>query len=106
MRTYGPDDEPDDPKINWIEAGIFQTCRVQVLTRVLGGVSPLFLLWAIRGSKLVPDCYLISFCALMVLLPNLYLWLRIRVAKKHQVKRELAGVYCECSPEALRIFTK
>jgi hypothetical protein len=33
MRTYGPDDEPDDVKINWIEAGIFQTCKVQVLTR-------------------------------------------------------------------------
>ncbi len=33
MRTYGPDDDEDDVKINWIEAGIFQTCKVQVLTR-------------------------------------------------------------------------
>jgi hypothetical protein len=33
MRTYGPDDEPDDVKINWIEAGIFRTCRVTQMTR-------------------------------------------------------------------------
>lgn len=56
---------------------------------VLSSVSPLFILWAIRGSKVVPDCYLLIVCAAMVVLPNLFLWLRIRVAKKESVQREL-----------------
>jgi hypothetical protein len=30
MRSYGPDDELDDVKIDWIEAGIFQKCLVKV----------------------------------------------------------------------------
>jgi len=33
MRTYGPDDEPDDLKIDWIEAGIFRTCQLIQMTR-------------------------------------------------------------------------
>jgi len=33
MRTYDPDDEPDDVKIDWIEAGIFRTCLVKPMTR-------------------------------------------------------------------------
>jgi len=33
MRTYGPDDEPDDVKIDWIEAGIFRTCLGIQMTR-------------------------------------------------------------------------
>jgi hypothetical protein len=56
---------------------------------VLSSLSPLFVLWAIRGSKLVCDRYLLGFCALMVVVPNLFLWLRIRTAKKQQIKREL-----------------
>lgn len=56
---------------------------------VLSSISPLFVLWAIRGSKFLPDRYLLTLCALMVVLPNLLLWVRMRAAKKHQVKREL-----------------
>jgi hypothetical protein len=59
------------------------------LMMVLSSISPLFVLWAIRGSKLLPDRYLVSFCAVMVVLPNLFLWLRIRMARKLQVTREL-----------------
>jgi hypothetical protein len=63
--------------------------KIARLLMVLSSVSPLFVLWAIRGSKLLPDRYLLTFCALMIILPNLFLWVRIRTAKKLQEKREL-----------------
>jgi hypothetical protein len=59
------------------------------LLMVLSSVSPLFILWAIRGNRLVPDRYFVGFCALMVVVPNAFLWLRIRTAKKQSDKREL-----------------
>jgi hypothetical protein len=59
------------------------------LLMVLSSVSPLFILWAIRGNSLIPDLYFIGFCALMVLLPNAFLWLRIRTAKTQGDRREI-----------------
>jgi hypothetical protein len=59
------------------------------LLMVLSSISPLFILWAIRGNSLIPDRYFIAFCALMVLVPNAFLWLRMRTAKKQADKREL-----------------
>lgn len=60
------------------------------LLMVLSSISPLFILWAIRGNSLIPDHYFIGFCALMVLLPNAFLWLRIRAAKRNNDRREVA----------------
>ena len=59
------------------------------LLMVLSSISPLFILWAIRGINLIPDRWFIGFCALMVILPNAFLWLRIRTARKQADKREL-----------------
>lgn len=59
------------------------------LLMVLSSISPLFILWAIRGNSLIPDRWFIAFCALMVVVPNAFLWLRIRTAKKQADKREL-----------------
>jgi hypothetical protein len=59
------------------------------LLMVLSSISPLFILWAIRGNSLVPDHVFIGFCVLMVAVPNAFLWLRIRTAKKQNDKREL-----------------
>src|SRR5690606_39734849 len=63
--------------------------RTARLLMVLSSISPLFILWAIRGNSLVPDRWLIGFCALMVVLPNVFLWLRIRVARQQADQREL-----------------
>jgi hypothetical protein len=41
------------------------------LLMVLSGMSPLFILWAIKGNKIVPDGYLLGVCATLVLIPNL-----------------------------------
>jgi len=59
------------------------------LLMVLSSISPLFLLWAIRGSSLIPDRWFIPSCGLMFLAPNAFLWLRIWTAKKHADKRDL-----------------
>ncbi|MHB0971409.1 MAG: hypothetical protein ACYC7A_16485 [Thermoanaerobaculia bacterium] len=59
------------------------------LLMVLSSISPLFILWAIRGNSLIPDRYFIAFCTLMVVAPNGFLWLRIRTARRLQEKREL-----------------
>ncbi|MDM7322005.1 MAG: hypothetical protein P3W87_001710 [Gammaproteobacteria bacterium] len=60
------------------------------LLMVLSGLSPLFILWAIRGNSLIPDHYFIGFCALMVLLPNAFLWLRVSTAKRNNDQREVS----------------
>lgn len=62
------------------------------LLMVLSSISPLFVLWAIHGSILVPDRWFIAFCTLMVLIPNGFLWLRVRAAKKVEpVHERLVG---------------
>lgn len=60
------------------------------LLMVLSSISPLFILWAIRGNNLIPDQYFIGFCALMVVLPNVFLWLRMHTAKKNKDRREVS----------------
>ena len=59
------------------------------LLMVLSIISPLFIVWAIHGNALIPDQYFLSFCACMVVIPNVFLWLRIRTAKKLQERRQL-----------------
>src|SRR5438128_5193960 len=59
------------------------------LFMVLSSMSPLFLLWAIRGNSFVRDKYLLTFCGLMLVLPNLFLGLRIKAALKANDRRDL-----------------
>lgn len=49
---------------------------------VLSSISPLFVLWAVRGNNLIPDYYFVGFCLFMVFMPSLFLWRRIAMAKK------------------------
>jgi len=63
--------------------------RAARLLMVLSSVSPLFILWAIRGNSLIPDRWFTAFCSAMVILPNSFLWLRIHTARKQSDKREL-----------------
>ncbi len=58
------------------------------LLMVLSSISPLFILWAIRGSSLISDGLFIGFCVLLIVVPNAFLWLRLRTAKKQADKRE------------------
>ena len=49
-----------------------QRLKAARLFMVLSSMSPLFILWAIKGSKIVPDDYLFGLCAFMVVIPNLF----------------------------------
>lgn len=74
------------------------------LLMVLSSVSPLFILWAIRGTTIVPDAYFLTFCILMVIVPNAFLWLRIATAKKNHEQRELVVVVAEDHREHLLVY--
>jgi hypothetical protein len=78
--------------------------KIARLLMVLSSISPLFVLWAIKGSKLVPDSYLLSLCSLMVILPNFFLWMRIEAAKEHQVKSELVVGSAEDHRDHLLVY--
>ena len=78
--------------------------KVARLLMVLSSVSPLFILWAIRGTTIVPDAYFMMFCALMVAVPNAFLWLRIATAKKDHERRELVVGIAEDHREHLLVY--
>ena len=64
--------------------------RTARLLMILSSISPLFILWGIRGNCLVPDQMFVTFCALIVVVPNGFLWLRLQTARKLDDKREVA----------------
>ena len=72
-----------------LNSGHHEGLKVARLLMVLSSISPLFILWAIRGNSLIPDLYFIAFCLLMVVAPNGFLWLRLRTARKNKDKRDL-----------------
>lgn len=59
------------------------------LIMVLSSISPLFILWAIRGENLIPNGYFLAFCGAMVVLPNLYLFFKLRSARNLNERREI-----------------
>lgn len=63
--------------------------RIARLMMVLSSLSPLFLLWAIRGNKSTPDWLLWCLCAGFVIVPNLILWLRIQIAKNRKDQKRI-----------------
>lgn len=67
-----------------------QGLRAARLLMVLSSISPLFILWAIRGSELLPGPWFVFGCAAMVALPNLFIWLRISTAKRLRELRNLS----------------
>ena len=74
------------------------------LLMVLSSVSPLFILWGIRGNSLIPDQYFLSFCAVMVLGPNAFLWLRVKTARKLQERREIVVGTAEDHRDHLLVY--
>ena len=78
--------------------------RLARLLMVLSSISPLFILWGIRGNSLIPDSYFLSFCGVMVIVPNLFLWLRVRTVRKLKEKRELVIGTAEDHREHLLVY--
>ncbi len=74
------------------------------LLMVLSSISPLFILWAIRGNDLIPDSYFLGSCLALVLLPNAFIWLRIKTAKQLHEQRELVVGAAEDHREHLLVY--
>jgi len=78
--------------------------KIARLLMVLSSISPLFILWAIRGNKLIADAYLIALCVFMVVVPNVFLWLRIATARRLQERRELVVGKAEDHRDHLLVY--
>ncbi|MBB3972794.1 hypothetical protein [Hansschlegelia beijingensis] len=52
------------------------------LVLVASSLSPLFVLWALRGTPSVSDAYWIPACAAMFLLPNAFLWVLVKRTRR------------------------
>ena len=51
------------------------------LVMVISSMAPLFILWALRGSLIVPDRYFLPACIGLAILPTLLLCRRLQIAK-------------------------
>lgn len=86
------------------ERGHHEGMKAARLLMVLSSISPLFILWAVRGNSLIPDRYFVAFCSVMVVVPNAFLWLRVRTARRLQERRELAVGKAEDHREHLLVY--
>ena len=64
--------------------------RVARLLMVISSLSPLFILWAVRGIPLIPDNYFVIICAMFVIGPYAALFIKIRIAKRN---KEISSLY-------------
>lgn len=87
-----------------VDRGHNEGMKTARLLMVLSSISPLFILLAIRGIKLIPDIYFLPFCALMVIVPNLFLWLRIRTARKLRETKEIVVGAAEDHRDHLLVY--
>jgi hypothetical protein len=78
--------------------------RFARLLMVLSSISPIFILWGIRGNKLIPDRYFLAACAVFVFVPNGFLWLRLNTAKRMSDKRELTVGKAEDHRDHLLVY--
>lgn len=76
------------------------------LLMVLSSISPLFILWAIRGANVkgLSEGVFLAFCVLMIVVPNGFLCWRIRQVKKQKDKKELTTGKAEDHREHLLVY--
>ena len=63
--------------------------RLARLVMVMSSFSPLFVLWAIRGTILIPDRFFVSGCILLAVSPICFYLFRVYVAKAEDDRLEL-----------------
>jgi hypothetical protein len=71
---------------------------------VLSSISPLFVLWAVRGTPLIPNSWFVAACTSMVVIPNAFLFLRRAMARAHRDKRELVVGRAEDHRDHLLVY--
>ena len=63
--------------------------RLARLLMVLSSLAPLFVLMAIRGNCIFPELYFTTACLALAILPSLFLWWRVRTARRQMDTRSL-----------------
>src|SRR5581483_2284355 len=86
------------------DAGNREGLKTARLLMVLSSISPLFVVWAIRGSPLIRDLYLVGGCMAMVVVPYTFLWLRIWTARRLNERRELSAGSAEDHRDHLLVY--
>lgn len=74
------------------------------LLMVLASIAPLFIIWAIQGSRLICDSVWIPVCVGMVVLPNLALVARFLIAKRNRDIRPLAVGHADDHRDHLLVY--
>jgi hypothetical protein len=79
--------------------------RAARLLMVIGSLSPLFILWAIRGTAhVVPDEWWVSLCVACAIIPNLVLYLRWRIAHSRNDHRVIIVRSSKDQSEQLLVY--
>src|SRR5208282_2120176 len=78
--------------------------RFARLLMVVSSLSPLFIFWATKGTALIPERCFLGVCAFMVIVPNVFLGLRIRAVMKYEVRRELVVGKAEDHRDHLLVY--
>ena len=71
------------------ESGGREGLKFLRLMMVLSSISPLFILWAIRGTRLIPDLYFVIGCLVLAIFPTALLLVREGIARKQNDTRPL-----------------
>ncbi len=74
------------------------------LFMVLSSLSPIFLLWAVRGVRNVPDKWLWIVCSAFIAVPNFMLWLRMKMAATRNDAKTLTVGKAEDHREHLLVY--
>ena len=82
----------------------YESLKVARLLMVLSSLSPLFILWAVRGNCLIPDVYFVTACLLFASLPTYFLWLRIKKARKNRDKHQFTAGLVEDQRSHILIY--
>ena len=79
--------------------------RIARFLMVMGSLSPLFVLWAIRGThEVIRDDDWIAFCLLGAILPNLVLFVRWRIAWRRNDHRVILVRSAKDQAEHLLVY--
>jgi hypothetical protein len=78
--------------------------RLARLMMVLSSISPLFILWAVRGNSLIPEYWFFGFCFFMIVVPSLYLWRHIIIARKQKQIRPIVVGKAENHRDHLLVY--
>jgi hypothetical protein len=74
------------------------------LLMVMSSLSPLLILWAVRGVEKIPDVWVWLVCAVLIIVPNLFLFARIQICKKNEDTKVLTIGKAEDHREYLLVY--